>query len=206
MSEITRPSATSGLPPLSELLPLGYLYLLVLGIASQSIFYGILGINFLEYSDLLDVLISPISLVTGHLAILAVVLGVSIFSYPYVLVMRRLTARKPSKKDHLILTQPLGRLWLQVTAVALFFAFLGLGVGSGTATRDRIHAGDLRIDHRIAFLDGVTEEVDLIGKNSGYLFFVRPGETILTIAPVADNVRTIQILPPRSDPPTATSP
>lgn len=59
-------------PAASELLTLDYAYLLILGVANQSLFYGLLGANFLAWSDVLDVLISPIALLTDHPGRLAV--------------------------------------------------------------------------------------------------------------------------------------
>ncbi len=106
----------------------------------------------------------------------------------------RLAARKPSKRANWILiTQSLPRLWLQATAGTWCFAFLCLALGADTDTRDRIISGELRLDHRVVFLGGVIEKADLIGKNTGHVFFVRPGETPLTIAPAADNVRSMHV-------------
>jgi len=39
---------------------LGYVYLLILGIFKDVIYYGFLGINILEYASVADVLLSPI--------------------------------------------------------------------------------------------------------------------------------------------------
>ena len=45
---------------------IGYLYLIILGIVSDSIFYGIFGVSYLNYTTILDALISPISLLTNN--------------------------------------------------------------------------------------------------------------------------------------------
>jgi hypothetical protein len=124
-------SGPFGLPPFSELIPLGYLYLLLLGLSSESIHYGMLGVNVLDYSDALDVLLSPIALMTDSLAVLAVVVGVPIFFVPYMQFARWLAHRRPTEKNRRFRERPLGELWLSACIAALFFAFLGLGLGQG---------------------------------------------------------------------------
>lgn len=182
----------NGLPSLSEGLPLGYLYLLVMGIANQSIFYGMIGVNYLKYSDLFDVLISPIALMTGNLITFVTIVGLIVFSYPYLLAMRWLTKKtKPESLKTGFLAQPLPRAWLQLCAAVLFFAYLGLGVGMGAATSGRLAGGESRPDHNITYADGTVEAVDLIGKNANYLFITRPGETEVTIVLISENIRTI---------------
>lgn len=45
---------------------IGYLYLIILGIVSDAIFYGIFGVSYLNYTTILDALISPISLLINN--------------------------------------------------------------------------------------------------------------------------------------------
>lgn len=45
---------------------IAYLYLIILGIVSNAIFYGIFGVSYLNYTTILDALISPISLLTNN--------------------------------------------------------------------------------------------------------------------------------------------
>jgi hypothetical protein len=51
---------------LQTYLPLGYLYLVILGIIKESIHFFQLGINILKYSTLMDVLLSPIADLMSH--------------------------------------------------------------------------------------------------------------------------------------------
>nr|WP_309757508.1 hypothetical protein [Flavobacterium sp.] len=46
-------------------LPFGYLFLVVLGIIKESIYYYQVGINILKHSNIMDVLISPIADLTS---------------------------------------------------------------------------------------------------------------------------------------------
>lgn len=192
MSHSERQADRFGLPPLSELLPLGYLYLLLLGIASQSIYYGLIGINYLDYSDLLDVLISPLALVTGNPILLIALLAVSGLILPYLWLVRWALARwRPDKFRGSLLERPINQLWLTLCSVVLIFGFLGHGVGSGLSTSERIAEGRTVLDYRLSFADGTVEDVDLVGKNSGFVFFVRPGQSHVTAAPITANIRAI---------------
>ncbi|NCO19641.1 MAG: hypothetical protein GW900_06275 [Gammaproteobacteria bacterium] len=193
MSKETPTGPTDGLPPVSELLPLGYLYLLILGIATQSIFYGLLGVNFLAWSDVLDVLISPIALLTGQIALLVTVVVIAALLYPYLKWLRYLNRnKKPNGLNRSLLEQPLARAWLQFSATVIVFAFIGIGSGAGMAVRERLSTGEAIIDHRVVFHDGREVDVELVGKNAGFLFYFGVGDTALSIVPLADNVHRVQ--------------
>jgi hypothetical protein len=203
MSKDTSTGPTDGLPPISELLPLGYLYLLILGIATQSIFYGLLGVNFLAWSDVLDVLISPIALLTGQIALLVTVVLIAALLYPYLKWLRHMNRdKKRSGLNRGLLEQPLARAWLQFSAIVIVFAFIGIGSGAGMAVRERLSAGEAIVDHRVVFHDGRAVEVELVGKNAGFLFYFGVGDTALNIVPLADNVHRVQRI---DSPPTQAS-
>jgi len=59
---------------LQTLLPLGYLYLIILGILRDGVFFYMLGVIFLKYSSIMDILISPLAELTSQPIILATVL------------------------------------------------------------------------------------------------------------------------------------
>ncbi|NKI36573.1 hypothetical protein HFP89_15485 [Wenzhouxiangella sp. XN79A] len=184
-----------GLPPPGELLPLGYVYLLLLGIASESIHFALLGVNIIDYSNVLDVLLSPIALVTGDIEVLAVVIGVPLVLWPYLKFMRYLARKKPTEKNKGLREQPIGKVWLPMCMLALFCAFLGLGLGQGFAQSRDLAAGEMDPDTRITFGDGEIVEAYLVGINSGYVFFVERGANDVTIAPIPETIRSLQALP-----------
>jgi len=51
---------------IQDYMSIGYLFLLVLGVANQAIFYGLLGVNIFEYTSVLDVLLSPLAVISSH--------------------------------------------------------------------------------------------------------------------------------------------
>lgn len=182
-------------PAVSELLTLGYLYLLILGIANQSLFYGLLGVNFLAWSDVLDVLISPIALLTDRPVRLAALVLLLAFLYPYTKWIRGLARkRRLAAGDEGLQEEegPLVNAWLVYSACVLVFGYIGFAAGSGMELRKRLAEGEARIDHRIEFHDGKVVDAELVGKNTGFLFYFTTGDTELTIAPLADNVHRVQ--------------
>lgn len=64
-----------------NLLPFGYLFLVILGIAKDSISYYQIGINIIRYSSIMDILISPIAAVTSHPVFFATILLLFVFYY-----------------------------------------------------------------------------------------------------------------------------
>lgn len=185
-------SALSGLS-LSDLLPLGYLYLLVLGIASDSIYYGLLGINIISYSNVLDVLLSPLVHLTDSLVFLGVIMG-----FPFLLYFllrwserRQQASAKPSSGiDEL----PLTMKWVVLSAWIIFSAFIGFGLGSGVTLKSKMEKGDVKASHLITFTNGEAVKGKLVGQNSSYLFYAAEGDPKITVAPVVGNVVKIEVL------------
>jgi hypothetical protein len=58
-----------------EYLSIGYLYLLILGVVSESIFYRMLGINILHFASLSDILTAPLTLLVSHWMIPVTIVG-----------------------------------------------------------------------------------------------------------------------------------
>lgn len=50
-------------------------------------------------------------------------------------------------------------------------------------------------DTRITFGDGQRIEAYVVGINSSYVFYVEPEATEVTIAPIAENIASLQALP-----------
>ena len=83
------------LEKIQNLLPIGYLYLVLMGILKESLLYYQLGINILKYSTIMDILISPIADLTANPVLLgpAVIL---FFILPF-LIIRFLSAKSNKK-------------------------------------------------------------------------------------------------------------
>ena len=192
---------------ISEYLSLGYLYLLVLGILRDTIYYSFLDINILNYATILDVLLSPIVLLTSHVATPIIIIVVIACLYVWVIVLApRLHKRYREKKwyrkinkdieksDQRVARQSSVHFLVRSMAGVILCFYLGMGIGGGMATSERIKTNKLKSDHIITFQDKQTLKVKIIGQNSAYLFYVATGEKQITIAPIIQNIKTIQKL------------
>ncbi len=180
----------------SDLLPLGYLYLLVLGIVSDSIYYGLLGINIISYSTILDVLLSPVSQITDNYKVLILIILLPAFAYFYMRLIRKWVEKKAEKSNKPIFALALSpiQLWLYFTAFVIFSGYVGLGLGKGTKMKERMESGDLLPRHRLTFQDGKSLEVRMVGNNSSYIFYVAKGAKSVTVVPIQDNITKIEMI------------
>ncbi len=188
---------------IQEYLSLGYIYLLILGILSDSIYYHFLGINILEYSGILDVLISPIALLTVNLAIpitLIFFVGLAYFVTTYVnpRIHQRFRAKRWYRKLYNVEkldakysnATTTNKLVLLLAGFILAF-YLGTGIGRGLSQQNKIVTNDIEVDHRILFQDNTEEKVNIVGKNSLYLFYIPEGTTSVIISPIEYNIKKI---------------
>jgi heme/copper-type cytochrome/quinol oxidase subunit 2 len=182
--------------PISEILPLGYLYLIVLGITSDSIFYGLLGVNIMSFSSILDVLLSPVVQLTSNIIIPIFIILVPFISYLTMQFIKKVNDKKKleQKKNIINLNVSLRTSWLIFTAVMVFLAFIGLGVGRAVATKERLENGNFAARNKLTFQDGKTVEVRIIGNNSSYIFYVSKGGKSVIISPIQDNITKIEEL------------
>ncbi len=69
------------LEKIQGLLPVGYLYLILLGLLKEGVMYYQLGLNVLKYSSLTDILISPISDLSSSPALIVLVISVCVLFF-----------------------------------------------------------------------------------------------------------------------------
>ncbi len=188
---------------LQETLSLGYLLLILLGLISDVIYYKILGVDILGYVDLLDVLLSPVSIVTEDLATAIAFTAVIGGCYFFVAVIgmrlhRRFRDRRwyqrlnnMEKADKLYdENDPSERRMLVVFMVVSMF--LGFGSARGVFTKQDLRDQPFSATHILSFSSGEELPVHLVGQNSAYLFYLPEGQQVVSIAPIAQNVREIR--------------
>ncbi len=193
------------LEKIQNLLPIGYLYLVLMGILKESLLYYQLGINILKYSTIMDILISPIADLTANPVLLgpAVIL---FFILPF-LIIRFLSAKSNKKwvqkisglkngaealtvehfKNHF------SRLLFLFITVSLLSFFLGIGIGKGHSISEKIKNNRLEFHDKINFNTGESENVYIIGSNSVYYFYLTKGTKTIKIAPVG-TIKNIELI------------
>lgn len=185
---------------LQDYLSMGYVYLLVLGITSDSVLYGILGVNIINFSTVLDILLSPVIYLTKGIAFAVVILVI-----PALLVFqinnkqrklqKELDATQTSQREALSKQiQTLKTSKLLLPAMIILSAYVGYAVGYGIATKNSLNKGEVKTNYEITFTDGETAEVRLVGHNSQYIFYAMEGKKELTISPIQGNVKRMDKL------------
>ncbi len=180
---------------LQNYLSLGYLYLLILGIVKDAIYYGFLGINFLNYSSLLDVLLSPIEFLVADITVPLSILGLVVFFYFMGKVVEHYRPRHGHKKwfqqafpevpietDKKKFTQQI----LSFTAIFLLCFFLGGSVGAGIKRSEIIEGNDFPKEKDIIlFTDKERLETYIVGQNTEFIFYVRDSSQTVSICPMS---------------------
>ena len=188
---------------IQDYLSMGYLYLLILGITSDSIYYSLIGVNILSYSSVLDVLLSPIVYLTRSLSFPAIILLIPAIAFFMINLARKKYLRdreKPEfqakndieKLDKSFSQSQMMKSLIILSAFIIFSAYLGYGLGGGTKIKEGLESGSLSMSHNITFMDGNIVPVRLIGHNSSYVFYVKEGNKMVSVTPVSGNVRVIE--------------
>jgi len=189
---------------IEHLLPLGYLFLIVMGILKESVFFYQIGINILTYSSLMDILISPIATLTSNPVILTVIIFVFIFHYylPQIIyknensewVKKSFELHKIEKdlseedrKQHYV------TITVKILATFLLSIFLGYGLAGGYFTSKKIKSNKLDYDYKLNYNSGESENVFIINSNTEYYFYVAKGNQTIKIAPVA-SIKNIEMI------------
>ena len=186
-----------------HLLPLGYLYLIIMGIIKESVFFFQIGINILTYSSIMDILISPIATFASNPVILVTIILTFIFFYylPQLILKNehKHWVRKSfeldkikddlseeSKKQHYT------SISIKTLAVFLISIFLGYGLYGGYDTSQKIKNNKLNYGYKLNYNSGESENVFIINSNTEYYFYVAKGSQTIKIAPVA-SIKNIEL-------------
>ena len=181
-----------------DYLSFGYLYLLVIGILKDSIYYGLLGINIIRFSNIVDVLLSPIAYLTEN-PLVILLFG----AFLYFLNIQRRWHQKyqdkkwyrrifnPKNKDRSSSKQPNRMTEIVLLCSMLAFFLLGTGIGEGITDKKRIKNGNLKMQDTIIFLDQSRTDAHFLGQNSTYLFYIREGEKKIATSPINGSIKVI---------------
>ncbi|MFV0218121.1 hypothetical protein OBK23_00285 [Empedobacter falsenii] len=186
---------------LQRLLPFGYIYLVIMGIIKESIFYYQLDINILKFSSIIDILISPIAEITAHSFLLIFFILLIFLLYGFKQYSLKHSEKKFIKKflkkyfkidESKVLTHTEFEKIIDKTLINYFFAllicfFLGFGIGGGNFLSKRIKNGDLKFEkygQTLTFNSGEKKEIYLVNTNSLYYFYVVKGQKTVEISPI----------------------
>jgi hypothetical protein len=189
---------------LQKILPFGYLFLVVLGILKESIFYFQIGVNILKYSTLMDVLISPIADLTSHPIILIAVVLLVLILFGIMSVLSRKHKKEWVKKlinsktiaNDLTDTEiqsHFGKIFIAAFCIGSLSFFLGIGLGTGRKVSDKIAKNNLSYNCKMTYNTGEIKTIYLIGSNSINYFYAEKGNKNIKISPVG-SIKTLELL------------
>lgn len=173
---------------IQEYLSLGYIYLIILGIVGDVIYYKFLGINILNYSGISDVLMAPINTLVYDIRVL--LLMVAALAVGYFVYNKMILKNGPAESG--------GNKKIETVLIFLPLLLAGLKIGSGASTKGRMERGELKMNHVIIFNDNVSKNVRIIGQNSSYIFYLPEGQKKISILPISGNVKEIKMLKEQS--------
>ena len=189
---------------MQDALSLGYLYLLAVGIVSDSIFYSYFGIPILRYTDVLDVLLSPLVYLERQPIFFLLIAVTTVATLTALRFQRRRHERRAHDEPylakiggaHAYVSASRRLRWLQfiVPAVTVFAGYVGYAAGAGSNLSDRMRAGTLKLDHRLTMTDGRSMQVRVLGSNSSFAFYVVEGEKRVLISPLKESIAVLEPL------------
>lgn len=192
---------------LQNLLPLGYLFLILLGITKETIFYYQIGINIIKYSSIMDILISPIAAVTSHpvFFITISVFFVLFYYLPQILLknqhkkwLHKMFGMDNTSSSFTELSENEKKEYYTTNSISflsffLLCLFLGYGLADGKSISEKIKNNQLHYDSSLSFNDDKTEKTYIIGSNSIYFFYLTEGNQHIKIAPVS-SIKNIELI------------
>ncbi len=181
---------------LQDYLSIGYLYLLVLEIISDSILYSYVGINIVDYSTILDILLSPVAYLTKGPLFAVIILVIPLATVLLTNYQIKQNRKKGKRSNQNLGTRQSLRLSpgiLKIIAPAFIIlsAYIGYALGRGVRLQDQVESGKIEVDHVLTFRDNEQLEVLLIGNNSQYVFFIEPGEKEVSVSPIPGTIKKI---------------
>lgn len=185
-------------------LPFGYLFLVIMGILKESVFYYQIGINILKYSTIMDILISPIATLTAHPVILIALIIIVVFSFAFPSFLskqankdKKWALKMASLKEHKTMTKEaienhFTNMFVRFLAMMLLSFFVGIGWGEGLGLTRKIRENKLKYDYKLNYGDDNSDLVHLIGSNSMYYIYLVKGNKTIKIAPVS-SIKSIEL-------------
>ena len=190
---------------IQDYLSLGYLYLVVVGITLDAIFYGILGINIIHYSSILDVLLSPIAFFTSSIKILPMIGGMILLLYGIGRFNKRYHEKNRTKEWYIKKydVADWDKRYAKKESVDAMFNNFGIffltmfvtySTLRGYNLKNKITNKEFKLNKRITFQNDSIVEVKFIGMNSQYVFYLLETDSIITASPIQGSIKGIRDL------------
>ena len=189
---------------IQNLLPFGYLFLVVMGILKESVLFYQIGIPILKYSSIMDILISPVATMTSHYVILIFLFLLFLFYSKLPTILMKYSDKKWIQKffdldaSKITITENERKNYftyvaIKSLAVMLLSFFVGYGLAEGRILSQKIKNDKLKYNCNLIYASGQQEVVSMINTNSAYCFYLSKGNQNVKIAPIG-SIRNIELI------------
>ena len=84
------------------------------------------------------------------------------------------------------------KTFLFIIAIGLFGFYVGSGIGKGFRMSKKIENGEIEFNDQIKFISGDESEVEIVGTNSMYLFYLEKDNKSIQITPISGIIKSIE--------------
>ncbi len=188
---------------LQDYLSLGYLALMLIGVVRSFVYYGLLGINIMQYASISDILLSPIAFLADEPTVLFLLIG--LFTLLYIRqTLKKILFEKHQQKswykklfEKALIKNKLNddkSIFDFLSFITIFCAsfILGNALAQGFGDAKEIKEQTIEIKDQLTFNDNSQQKVAILGQNSAFVFYVKEGNTIVTASPIVGNIKAIE--------------
>jgi hypothetical protein len=144
----------------------------------------------------MDILISPLATLTLHPIVLTAVILLFVFHFNLPGLLAKYSHKKWVQKSFELklnkenaseeeLKEQYNYTAIRTLIIVLLSFFLGFGIGGGHILSKKIKENKLKYNYKLNYTTGESEEINIIGSNSVYYFYVAKGNKTVKIAPVS---------------------
>jgi len=181
-----------------------YLYLLILGIANETIFYSFIGIDYLAYATISDILLSPINNLTRDWKLIVIVITLLVLLVWSLKLGQKRHLRKSEDRhyresksfksnEQLFGKEKIKGTILVMPMLMAFGFFVGMGIGKGERNQERLqNIDEMEFKQLLILKDQKPLKVNVLGQTSEYLFYVPINNKRLTVSPIHEAVIALQ--------------
>ncbi len=182
-----------------SILSLGYLYLIIMGMFNEVLYYNQLDVEILKYSSILDIIVSPLTKISNTVGmVFFLVLIVCIIFLPAYLAGKReknwfkKAVKLEDGLDVKGTASALSRTLIFLAALGISGFFVGTGIGGGFKIAQDIKNEEIEFNDKIHFVSGEISNIALLGKNSSYVFYKKEGNKNVLISPISGVIKSIE--------------
>lgn len=77
---------------------------------------------------------------------------------------------------------------ITMLCLGLMGFYVGRGIGMGLKVTNQIKNGSIEFEDKISFINGEIDTINVIGKNSSFLFYLPKGKSEIEITPLNNGI------------------